>query len=279
MMNDMMLIIVLYNKAISDLHILNVNNFLKNKNIDILIYDNSKNAQEILNIEGVDLIYIHDSENSGVSKAYNIGIQKAKELQKNLVLILDQDTNFSLEYIEKYMQMYNIYGNNFLYAPIVCNEDMTKVYSPATLKNFVGKAQPFEDFKIIEQYDLTDKSVINSGLMIPLKLFEKIGGYNEKLKLDFSDIYFIEKYKELNSKIILVDIYLKHSISGDEGKDFNREYNRFKYYCNSAKEIGKSLKKRVFWSPFRRLLRLSLKYKSLKFLKIFYHYYLRGQEI
>ena len=80
---------------------------------------------------------------------------------------------------------------------------------------------------------------------------------------------FIEKYKELNSKIILVDLYLKHSISGDEGKDFNREYNRFKYYCNSAKEIGKSLKKRVFWSPFRRLLRLSLKYKNLKFLKIF----------
>ena len=274
-----MLIVVLYNKKISELPVITHCCFMKEKNIDIFVYDNSAESQNVPEIAGVTFYYVHDKSNAGVSKAYNIGIKKAKELQKNLMLILDQDTNFSLEYIEKYMRMYNIYGNNFLYAPVVCNEAMTKVYSPATLINFVGKAQPFEDFKIIEQYDLTDKSVINSGLMIPLELFEKIGGYNEKLKLDFSDIYFIEKYKELNSKIILVDLFLKHSISGDEGKDFNREYNRFKYYCSSAKEIGKSLKKRVFWSPFRRLLRLSLKYKNLKFLKIFYHYYLRGQEI
>ena len=49
--------------------------------------------------------------------------------------------------------------------------------------------------------------------MIPLEMFKKIGG--------FSDIYFIEKYKELNSKIVLVDVSLIHSISGDEGKDLN----------------------------------------------------------
>jgi hypothetical protein len=76
-----------------------------------------------------------------------------------------------------------------------------------------------------------------------------------------------------------VDVYLKHSISGDEGKDFVIEYNRFKYYCSASKEIGNSLKTLVFWSPFRRLIRLILKYKSIKFIKIFYDYYLKGEEI
>ena len=194
-----MLIVVLYNKKISELPVITHCRFMKEKSIDIFVYDNSAELQNVPEIEGVTFYYVHDKSNTGVSKAYNVGIQKAKELQKDLMLILDQDTNFSLEYIEKYLQKYNIYGNNFLYAPVVCNGDMTKIYSPATLINFVGKAQPFEDFKIIEQYDLTDKSVINSGLMIPLELFEKIGGYNEKLKLDFSDIYFIEKYKEFDS--------------------------------------------------------------------------------
>ena len=113
--------------------------------------------------------------------------------------------------------------------------------------------------------------------MIPLEMFKKIGGFHEKLKLDF--IYFIEKYKELNSKIVLVDVSLIHSISGDEGKDFNREYNRFKYYCNAAREIGKALDTIVIWSPLRRLIRLTLKYKRLNFIKIFFEYYIGNRYI
>ena len=76
-----------------------------------------------------------------------------------------------------------------------------------------------------------------------------------------------------------MDVYLKHSISGDEGKNFSREFNRFRYYCSASKEIGKSLNTFIFWSPFRRLIRLSLKYKNTKFFKIFCDYYLKGKEI
>ena len=177
------------------------------------------------------------------------------------------------------MKMYKEYKNDYIYAPIVCDEKKTKIYSPAFLNNFVGKIQFFEKFIYEVTYSLIDKSVINSGLMIPLEMFEKIGGYTEKLKLDFSDIYFIEKYKELNPNIILVDVYLKHSISGDEGKDFGREYNRFKYYCSASREVGKSLNTIVFWSPLRRLIRLIQKYKNIKFIKIFIDYYLKGKEV
>lgn len=272
----MLISIVIYNKKISDLIILKK---IPYKSIDIFIYDNSNFPQEIPTFENVNIYYEHDENNSGVSHAYNQAYKKAKELKKELLLVLDQDSSFELSYIEEYMKMYEEYENDYVYAPIVCDEKKTKIYSPAFLKNFVGKVQPFEKFIYEETYSLVDKSVINSGLMIPLEIFEKIGGYNEKLRLDFSDIYFIEKYKELNSKIVLINIHLKHSISGDEGKDFNREYNRFRYYCRASKEIGNSLKTIVFWSPFRRLLRLTLKYKNTKFIKIFYDYYLKGKEI
>lgn len=273
---NLLISIVIYNKKISDLTILKK---IPNKNIDIFIYDNSKLPQEIPTFENVNIYYEHDANNSGVSRAYNQAYKKAKELNKTLLLVLDQDSSFEFSFIEQYMKMYKEYKNDYIYAPIVCDEKKTKIYSPAFLNNFVGKVQSFEKFVYEERYSLVDKSVINSGLMIPLEMFEKIGGYNEKLRLDFSDIYFIEKYKELNSKIVLVNVYLKHSISGDEGKDFFREHNRFRYYCSASKEVGISLDTIVFWSPFRRLIRLTLKYKNTKFIKIFYDYYLKGKEI
>jgi len=278
MYKKILIVVVLYNKLFKDL--LTLNSFLSNIYLfDLFIYDNSKIPQEVPNFENVNIYYEHDENNSGVSRAYNQAYKKAKELDKKLLLILDQDTVFEPNFIDKYMDMYLKYKNDFLYAPIVTNFDKTKIYSPAFMSNFVGKAQDSNDFVYKEKYSLAGKSVINSGLMIPLELFEKIGGFNEKLKLDFSDIYFIEKYKKLNAKIVLVNVYLRHSISGDEGANFVKEYNRFKYYCSAAREIGNALNTNVFWPPLRRLIRLILKYRNLKFIRIFYDYYLKGKEI
>jgi GT2 family glycosyltransferase len=277
MLQKVLISVVIYNKPIKSMHILKkLSNYYI---LDMFIYDNSKFPQLVPKIKNVNIYYEHDSNNSGVSRAYNQSYKKAKELNKELLLVLDQDSAFELTFIEEYMKKYKVFKNDFLYAPIVCDDKKTKIYSPAFMNNFVGKVQNYENFIYEEIYSLIGKSAINSGLMIPMEMFEKIGGYNEKLKLDFSDIYFIEKYKELNSKIILVDVYLKHSISGDEGKNFSREFNRFRYYCSASKEIGKSLNTFIFWSPFRRLIRLSLKYKNTKFFKIFCDYYLKGKEI
>lgn len=275
----MLLVVVIYNKRISDLQFLKTYNKSQGSVIDIFLYDNSKKAQSIPQLEGLNIYYEHDENNSGVSRAYNRAYLKARELEKNVMLLLDQDTDFKLYYLEKYMNSYARFKNDYLYAPIVCSTDMQKIYSPFFLNGFVGKVQSFNSFKFEYKYDLSTMSVINSGLMIPLNLFEKIGGYNEKLKLDFSDVYFIERYKNLNNKIILVDVYLEHSLSGDEGKNFNNEYIRYMHYCNGAKELSTSLALSLWWVVLRRMLILVLKYKSSKFIGIYFHYFLKGLKI
>ena len=268
---NQLIIIVLFNKKIKDLSIFSE---VLNKATDIFIYDNSPEAQIVPNILNANISYEHDSNNSGVSCAYNKGAKKAKELGKESILVLDQDTNFKLHYLEEYLSLYNQYGNDYIYAPIISDTLNTKIYSPSYLKNFIGKALPINEFEYRKRYSLIDKSIINSGLMIPLAIFEQIGGYNEKIKLDFSDIYFIEKYKEINIDIILLDIYIKHSISGDEGKNYEAEMHRFKYYCNGAKELSRTLSKATAWSATRRMLRLVQKYRSLKPIFIYRDYYL-----
>lgn len=278
MYKNLLIAVVIYNHRIIDTSIIKTLSCMNHK-VDLFIYDNSDKEQMLVTINNVNIYYEYDENNTGVSRAYNQAYKKAQELNKKILLVLDQDSSFNLSFIEQYMKMYKVYKNDYIYAPIVCDEKKTKIYSPAFMSNFVGKTQAFENFLYEETYGLVGKSVINSGLMIPLEIFEKIGGYNEKLKLDFSDIYFIEKYKEFNPKIVLVDAYLKHSISGDEGKDFAREYNRFRYYCSACKEIQRALHTSAFWSASRRLIRLVLKYKRLSFIKIYFEYYLKGKEI
>lgn len=272
-----LLILVLFNKSIANLKVLNSANKTNISRQDIFIYDNSLNPQFIPDIEGFNIIYQHNSNNVGVSKAYNIGQLHARELKCEAVILLDQDTDFHLDYLLTYKDAYLKYGDTYLYAPVICNADALKVYSPSQINNFVGKAQVLDDFNFSEKYNLNDKSVINSGLFVPMAVFDKIGGFNENIKLDFSDYYFIEKYKKINNILIILKLHIKHSISGDEGKNFYKELNRYKYYCNGAKELSISLKISVTWAPIRRLLRLILKYKSFKFISIYLKYYLQGK--
>ena len=278
-MHKILVIIVIYNKSIHDLNLIQNINENNDKDLDIFIYDNSPNPQNIPTIDGINIYYEHDKKNSGVSRAYNQGAVKAQELGKDIILLLDQDTNFRFQYLKKYLLLYNQYGNEYIYAPIISDQSNTKIYSPSYMQNFVGKALPINEFEYMEKYNLTDKSAINSGLMLPLTAFKKIGGFNEKIKLDFSDIYFIEKYKTINIDIILLDIYIEHSISGDEGKNYGTEMHRYKYYCNGAKELSSSLSTSTVWTVTRRMLRLVQKYSSLKPISIYINYYLGNKKI
>ena len=96
---NLLISIVIYNKKISDLTILKK---IPNKNIDIFIYDNSKLPQEIPTFENVNIYYEHDANNSGVSRAYNQAYKKAKNTNKDLILLLDQDSDFKLSFLEIY---------------------------------------------------------------------------------------------------------------------------------------------------------------------------------
>lgn len=270
----MLIVIVVYNKKLDGMSLV-FNAAAKGQHV--FVYDNSSVSQELFIAASACIHYEHDPENSGVSRAYNRAAIKAKELGLDKILILDQDTAFDLEMLKEYENAYEKHGDGFIYAPVVKNEVGDKIYSPAHFKDFVGKVQVIDEFIFSENYSLEGKSLINSGLMIPLRVFDMIGGYNENLKLDFSDIYFIEKYKEIiSNNVVLVDVGLRHSISGDEGLDYERELNRFRFYCHAARETGRSLNTWIVWSPVRRLLRLVVKYKKITFIKIFWRFYIKG---
>lgn len=263
-------VVVLYNKSIDELEYLD--DF---QGIDVLIYDNSPQAQ----VAPKQFLYYHDSGNSGVSAAYNYGIKLAKKQSADYLLILDHDTNFSKNNLTAYLDSAAKFGDNYIYTPIVKNGE--RIYSPYLEGKNRNYPQQLDDFTFEAVYSLQNKSLINSGLMIPINLFNKLGLFNQEIKLDFSDTYYIEKYKKNYKNAILVNVFLEHRLSGDEGKNKDREFGRFKYYCNGAREFRKSAedKLRVDRLVIFRMLRLITKYYALSPLYTCLNYYIRNKKI
>jgi len=267
----LLIILVLYKKKLSEIPLIMDENVIGD-DIDIYIHDNSPIAQSFP--ERDNLIYFHSGDNKGVSYAYNCGFDIAIKNNKDCVLLLDQDTTFKVKYLVEYDFAYKKYANKFIYAPCICDAQKSKQYSPAGMNNFVGHILPYKKITSSQHHILDGYSAINSGLMIPLSIYQNIGGYNENIPLDFSDIYFIEKYKKIKKHLMLLPIEIVHSLSGDEGYDKERELYRFKFYCVGARELAKSVEKNTLYTVIRRMIRLVVKYRTLNPLATVAKYYL-----
>lgn len=267
---DFLIVVVIYNKTIESLE------YLKEIcDSSILIYDNSEESQNT----PANIAYYHSPQNVGVSAAYNYSFDYAQKNNKKFLIILDQDTHFCKEYFIKYMNYANTYGDDLIYAPVVhCN---TRVYSPYKENYWRNVCQQIDEIIYGIKHNMNKESFINSGLMIPVKVNSIVGGFNNCIKLDFSDTYYFEKYKKYYNRIVIMNIKLEHRLSGDEGKNFLKELHRFQYFCNGAKEYKAiaNNSSRVRRIVLFRLFRLIVKYKRMRFIRIYCKYYLGDKRI
>ena len=64
----------------------------------LLLYDNSPEPQTPLP-SSLPVTYEHDASNRGLAYAYNYALKRAAELQIEWLLLLDQDTGVTREYL------------------------------------------------------------------------------------------------------------------------------------------------------------------------------------
>ena len=229
-----------------------------------LIYDNSANPlNEKYATEHV--YYHHDSNNGGVSAAYNYGAKIAKELGGvEAILLLDQDTKFQpglIETIERELIQHPdvslfvpqvTYGNNLPFSPI--------------LRGFFGKNHILPE----GMYSLRQYLPVNAGACIRLNAFDKVGGYNPDIRLDFADFDFFSRLCEVNPYFRVVNVSAYQSFSNDE-KDSDRLFGRYRLFIEGARYARKNpfISKRVVYDVIKHTVALTLRTRSLKFLKYF----------
>lgn len=176
--------ITLYNP---DKKIFDYINQLKNIFFKIYIYDNTKNNTEYISNIDNSFLYSYTGENRGLSKAFNWFIDKAFDNSIDYLLILDQDSCFAIEKLEKLIDEIEEIGVDDNVAIRAC------------------KAQP-QNIKHIESSSEivnSEEKVISSGSFLCMKVIKKHGlRYDENLFVDYVDDDFCKSVRAKGLQII-----------------------------------------------------------------------------
>ena len=222
----------------------------------LLLWDNSPIASEapafVLPVE-----YQHDPRNGGVAAAYNAGLQRARHHGSDWILLLDQDTALTPDYLaELAAAMCEAPAGVAAIVPRLTQGGQT--HSPQRLPRLSHRPLPEETSGILPM----KVSAFNSGAAIRVSALKR---FPERYWLDFLDHAVFHELQAAGGCIYLLHARLEHRLStqrlGDEAslgryrnvlqaeRDFYREYgsavDRFFYHLRRGKQtVGHLLKVR-----------------------------------
>lgn len=219
---------------------------LLNKNlifneIELVLYDNSPDKQEFipLNNEGINVSYIHDSRNLGISSAYNFAWSQAKKSGSQWLLLLDHDTELTDEYLNEVLNLPDLTNSKDIVAvvPKIISENtmISPVYSD-TLRPLIHERP---NIGIQGQPVMA----INSGTLVKISFLNDLNGFNNEFQLDYLDHWLFFKIYEKGKKAFVLDVTLEHELSVmDYSRVSNNRYrsildSEYNFYRNYKKEL------------------------------------------
>lgn len=213
-----------------------------------------------------NLIYFHNPLNPGISVAYNYMAGLAAKSGYEWMVFLDQDTDLPVNALAEYRRSIARNPGISVKAPVLYVRQ--KVFSPM---RFIFKRSLELKNPLPGIYSFRNKMAVNSGLMVSLSLFFKAGGYNEAVKLDFADFQFLERAKKHVAEFEILNIACEHHFSHFE-TDIQKALARYAIFVKDLENCEKKggLEELNYWLiNVLHLVKLSLKFRTFRFLKIF----------
>lgn len=185
------------------------------KKLTLLVYDNGPEKQytkERFEYGNFDIIYKHDPNNPGLSKAYNEGVKYATSHGADWILLLDQDTIYSSDFLEFYLEaiMENLASEIVCIIPKVLSANDNTLFSPSKIYPG-GITRPANRIKpgIIEK-PITS---INSGTFISIQFIISVGGFSDEYPLDMLDHWYFREIIRKKKKVLLLNTFVHHNLS------------------------------------------------------------------
>ncbi len=280
-LKDILAVVVLYKSEFDGTKtMLSLSKALENVDgrLDTVLYDNSPVAnytESEFRLKNFNITYIHDVSNPGVSRAYNFAAKIAIKRSKKWIMLLDQDTYFDENILCSFSESINQYRDIRLFAPILKLAD-NKIFSPC--RYFFKRGFHIRKIKP-GLHRLKNIAPVNSGMLINLEAFMLVNGYNEKVKLDFSDFQFIERFRSKFDHFVVVN---SDSTQDFSNLDYNRNENerRFKLYCECASNCEKKspLEFLMYLTiTISRAIKLTSRFRSPHFLIIWFNSFILGK--
>lgn len=215
---------------------------LKDCSYQLLIYNNSPEVE----VPASDLYTVYvPTANNMLAGAYNYALSQAHSLGCKWLLLLDQDTAITQQYVMALQDALQHSSINEQYSAIVpVLKQGGSCLSPVL---FDVKYGPFKTcLPVLKQQDIEDKDLchcviaFNSLSLLLVKDLIEIGGFSEAYPLDMLDFDYFYKFYKRNKKVKVLSVEINHSLSLNNIAE-SMSLVRYKGYIASRRAFAKEL--------------------------------------
>lgn len=180
--------VILYNP--DDRLIENINTYLRYVD-KLLVYDNSEESYAHMfhgHEREFDIIYHYLDGNQGIASALNLACREAIQLRYHWILTMDQDSSFKSD---DYFRIFNKQDD----------KDIAAIYAPIHVDEYQTDTQVVDVL-----------FAMTSGNLLNLRIFEELGGFEDKLFIDEVDHDYCLRAKCKGYAIRKICVSINHSV-------------------------------------------------------------------
>jgi hypothetical protein len=223
------LVVVLYKTRLEDSITIQTLNHAVQDKVSLMVFDNSPERQynkDDFDFNKFQIQYYHDGSNPGLSYAYNLALEKAIVSKKNWLLLLDQDTSFTKEYIDEILKLdLRIISDKVVSViPRVISVKNGKIIAP-TKMSLGGICKPIE---IGSGLITLPVSGINSGTLLSVPFMSSINGFCTNYSLDMLDHWYFREISKRKKYVWLLESSIKQDLSVYGDFEQNISFARYK---------------------------------------------------
>lgn len=212
--------------------------------IDIYLYDNSSVAQPVPSIPSIRLFYQHDASNGGLVAAYKSALQHALADEYLWLLLLDQDTELSGDFLSALLVAVNRLNEDQQIAAIVPKLAFQgKILSPFQLTWF-GQRTLSSEF---EGATLSPITAFNSGAAFRVDFLKFIDDFGSTFWLDYLDYRLFHAVASAGKAVFVLPIQLQHALSLTNHKEYMSHF-RYQNYLSAEAAFTRKYRSRLTYA-------------------------------
>lgn len=184
----------------------------------LIVYDNSPEAQLLPQELPLQVDYVHNGANGGLAPAYNYALQHALAIGAPWLLLLDQDTTLTANYLTELFERMDALGSSFAIGAIVPKLTASGgVYSPESSFLYRMRMQLRKKKHSVELGAVgvqgRPMSAYNSGALVRTNALQQVGGFPADFWLDYLDHAVFEELERKGYRIFVMQAALEQKLS------------------------------------------------------------------
>ena len=199
----------------------------------VLLYDNSPDAHDVPSA----CEYMHDATNAGLASAYNHALERAAAERCPWLLLLDQDTEVTVAYLEEVVALTRELAEDSRVSAIVPKLRSEKGIKSPTLDflEWLRRQAQFPRrralFATAETYGIQEEqfSAFNSASVLRVDALRKIGGFPKSFWLDFLDVAVFNSLHASGGRMFVMHATLEHALSLDTKRFYEKDGSLSRY--------------------------------------------------